>query len=92
MMLKRVYIVLMVSLCSRVTAYWLLLQQPEQPPIVFGNIYHPPNLAKKLRDDTINHVVSTTAKQLKRYPTAKLFVSVDFNDLETDEITTLFNK
>ena len=72
------------------SAIWLLLQQPEQPPIVISNIYHPPNLSKKLKSDMINHLVSTIAKTLNKYPTAKILITGDFNDLDTSELVNIY--
>ena len=72
------------------SAIWLLLQQPEQPPIVISNIYHPPNLSKKLKSDTTNHLVSTIAKTLNKYPTAKILITGDFNDLDTSELVNIY--
>ena len=46
------------------SAYWLLLLQPNQPPVIFGNVYHPPGLAKKLKDD-IDVVIDDKAYHAK---------------------------
>ena len=73
-----------------ISSYWLLLQQPNQPPIIFANVYHPPGLSKSQKDTTVNHIVSTSSKCLSKHPSAKLFICGDFNDLDTAMLTTLF--
>jgi hypothetical protein len=72
------------------SAYWFLLHQPYHPPVIYGNIYHPPNLLKKQRDETINHIITTMSKYLNKHKSAKFCLCGDFNDLETGAITTLF--
>ena len=75
---------------AQVSAYWFLLQQPNQPPIIFGSIYSPPGLLKRQSDATIDHILSTLAKYTKSHKSAKIFLSGDFNDLNTAEITNLY--
>ena len=72
-----------------VSAYWLLLQQEGQTPIIYANIYHPPGLSKKSKEQTIEHIISTVSKQLQKHPNAKPFVAGDFNDLDTENITNI---
>lgn len=71
------------------SAYWFLLHQPNHPPVIYGNIYHPPNLLKRQRDETINHIITTMSKYLNKHKSAKFCLCGDFNDLETGAITTL---
>lgn len=72
------------------SSYWLLIQQPDQPPIIFANIYYPSGLAKQTKEDTVSHIVFAIAKQLQKYSTAKLFICGDFNDVVTAALSTLF--
>jgi hypothetical protein len=67
-----------------------MLQQINLPPIVYAVIYHPPNLAKQQKADTTTHIDTTMASILCKHHSAKFFISGDFNDLQTTEITTLF--
>lgn len=71
-----------------VSAYWFLLQQENQFPVIYANIYHPPGLLKKAKDQTMDHIVMNVSRLLKKYPLAKLFLTGDFNDLDTGSITT----
>ena len=72
-----------------VSAYWFLHKSPSNNPIIYANIYHPPGLAKNIKDDTINHIISTVSKQLKSHPDAKLFICGDLNDLDINQITAM---
>ena len=67
----------------------LLLHQPNQPPLIFAIIYHPPGLAKKYCEETIEHIITTVAKLLQKHRNAKLFISGDFNDLEVSPLLLL---
>ena len=64
------------------SSQWLLVKLPEQPPIIVANIYHPPGLCKARKDETVNHIISTAAKYIKKYPSAKMLLTGDFNDLK----------
>ena len=72
------------------SAYWFVLQQQNQLPVIYGNIYHPPGLPKKQHEETINHIVSTLSKSLRKHRSAKLVLCGDFNDLDTTPITAMF--
>ena len=74
---------------TNVSALWFMYKQPGYHPITFSLIYHPPGLKKSLKDNTIEHIITTTSKHLKSYPDTKLFICGDFNDLDTTDITTL---
>ena len=69
--------------------YWFLLQQESQIPVIYANIYHPPGLPKKSKEQTINHIISNVSKLLQKYPSSKLFLTGDFNDLDTTNITNV---
>lgn len=72
-----------------ISAYWMLMQQERQPPIIFVILYHPPGLPVKSKEQTIEHIISNISKHLKKYPTAKIFITGDFNDLDTEPITNI---
>ena len=67
--------------------YWFLLQQESQIPVIYANIYHPPGLPKKSKEQTINHIISNVSKLLQK--SSKLFLTGDFNDLDTTNITNV---
>ena len=71
------------------SSQWLLVKLPEQSPIIVANIYHPPGLCKARKDETVNHIISTAAKYIKKYPSAKMLLTGDFNDLNTSSLTSL---
>ena len=75
---------------SEVSALWFLVKQQGHSPIVFGGIYSPPNLRKQQADSTINHIITTIAKNIKKHKSAKIVLCGDFNDLDTTEIINLY--
>ena len=81
------------KLCSysnqHMSAYWFLLHHDDQPPVIYGVLYHPPGLCKQLKEETTNHIIKTIASLQSKHKSAKFLVCGDFNDLETTEITTL---
>ena len=72
-----------------ISAYWILMQQERQSPIIYAIVYHPPGLPVNLKELTIEHIISNISKHLKKYPSAKLFITGDFNDLDTETITNI---
>lgn len=74
---------------KHMSAYWFALKHQDQPPIIYGVLYHPPGLKKQQKDDTINYIIKTIATLQTKYTSAKFLLCGDFNDLDTTEITNL---
>ena len=49
-----------------------------------------PALPKKKSVDTLEHMISTLAKSVKKHISAKIFLCCDFYDFDTSEMTNLF--
>lgn len=47
---------------KHLSAYWFMLQQPNQNPIIYGLIYHPPGLRKIQKDASTNYIIKTMAQ------------------------------
>ena len=53
-------------------------------------MYHPPGLKNNQKEATVNHIISSMAKFIKKHKSAKFLLAGDFNDLDTTDITNLF--
>lgn len=74
---------------KQMSAIWLELHQVNSPPVVYGNVYHPPNLAKKYHETTIDHIIATVSCALQRNKSTRFVITGDFNDLNTTPITQI---
>lgn len=75
---------------SSVSCYWLMLHYPKHSPIILSVLYHPPNQSKLVKEETMNHIITTISKQLTKHKMARFLICGDFNDLDTTELATLY--
>ena len=74
---------------KHMSSVWLILHCKNSAPVLYGNIYHPPNTTKQHQESTIDHIVTTISQAIQKYPNAKICVAGDFNDLDTSILTDL---
>ena len=78
---------------QHVSACWVLHRPTNSNynPVLIGVVYHPPNLSKCMKEETMDHLVSSIAEFLTtRHRSSRFIICGDFNDLDTRNISVLF--
>ena len=77
---------------QHVSACWVLHRPAysNHNPVIIGVVYHPPNLSKCMKEETMDHLVSSIAKFLTTHRSARFIICGDFNDVDTRNISVLF--
>ena len=88
------------ALCSRVirkhssptlSSLWVLVKQEKATPMIYGVVYHPPNLTNNENMKTIEHLTTTITELSRKHKSAKFLIYGDFNKLDTSLLQHTFN-